>query len=81
MRIPKLIFRASRDGYNIHTLYDKALEHKDSYHHVAIFVQTIPYEDGDALTFGGYMDEVPYINNDKYQGGPDSFVFTVKPKA
>ena len=55
------------------------MEHKESYHHAVIFVKTIPFGEADSLVFGAYIDEVPYIQNDKYQGRGESFVFTLIP--
>jgi hypothetical protein len=67
MRIPQLIFRASKNGYNIHTMYDKLHEYRDSYHNVVILVQTAAFDENDIeRVFGVYLDEVPTIRENTH---------------
>ena len=66
LRIPQRIFQASTDGFNIHTLYEKCHDYKDSYHHVILLVKTNPTASEGERIFGAYLDEVPIVKNDKY---------------
>lgn len=51
IRVPNLIFRASVDGYNIHTLYDKCGDYYDSFYNCIIIILT-----KDKGIFGCYLD-------------------------
>ena len=84
IRIPKLIFRASEHGYNIHNLYSKCEEYADSYYHCIMVVRgSVEKEKGvESSLFGAYVDLVPSVlpsNPNTFQGQSDCFVFTFSP--
>jgi hypothetical protein len=75
IRFPEVIFKASEDGYNIRNMYKKCDEYIDSYEHAIILIQS---EEGTIM--GAYLDFMPEIMMNKFQGSGDSFVFTLQPQ-
>lgn len=75
IRIPKVIFQASEDGYNIRNLYKKCDEFTDSYEHAIILIEST-----DGAIFGAYIDVMPESKDNKFIGAGDSFVFTLSPQ-
>ena len=74
IRIPQIVFKASEDGFNIRNLYNSVDEYVDSYQMCLILIKT-----NNDQVFGVFLDMMPFPNSQQFQGGHDSFVFTVRP--
>jgi len=76
IRSPELIFRATDNGYNIHTFYSKCEEYTETYFFCLIFVKTL-----EGQIFGCLIDEMPLSNSrNTFQGSFESFVFSLEPE-
>jgi len=75
IRVPEKIFRATEDGYNIKTLYERCGEYHGSYHVCVMFIKSL-----DGAVFGCFLDTFPTVTTfSQFQGGDESFVFMLKP--
>ena len=74
IRIPQTIFQSTEHGGNLQTLYRKCSEYSESYEHAILLVKTT-----DNAVFGAYLDVMPQFKQDKFQGTPASFVFSLSP--
>jgi len=54
IRIPELVYKASRDGYNLSKLYSETEEHAESYYSCLVLIR-----DTDSNVFGALLDTVP----------------------
>ena len=74
LRVPKIKFRASRDGYNLDNLYENAKPYTGSYKNSIILIKT-----KNGQIFGVFLDTVPEKHENKFIGGYESFVFQLEP--
>lgn len=60
IRSPKLIFRATVNGYNIRNFYKACEEYNESYHFCLIIIKTT-----EGAIFGCLIDEMP-VSTSRY---------------
>ena len=74
IRIPKVVYKASEDGYNLVNIYNKCDQYTESYSISIILVESTQGE-----IFGAFVDAIPSQNSNKFVGTTDAFVFTLHP--
>jgi len=71
IRFPEIVFRASKDGYNLLSLYASVKEFVDTYHYCILILLTAEDE-----KLGVFLDVIPdQGKNDRYIGACDTFIF------
>lgn len=74
LRVPKIKFRASRDGYNLVNLYNYVKKYTGTYKNSIILIN-----DNKGRIFGVFLDTVPEKQENKFIGSYESYVFQLAP--
>jgi hypothetical protein len=75
VRIPKVVYCASKNGWHLQKIYYACESYAHSYFHCLILIKTM-----DDEVFGAYIDTVPFIVNNECQGTQASFIFNLIPE-